>query len=82
MKLMISIKKLVLSGAAVMVIVMMSFAAPAMAEDYFPYHFDTSNWKPTYTPAWCYDSAYKAAVSQYATWDQINYDCDPGPLVR
>ena len=44
--------------------------------------FDTSNWKPSYLPYWCYDPYYKAAVAQYVGWDQVNEDCAPGPVVR
>lgn len=68
--------------AAMLAVTVVASAVPAMGQDFFPNGFDTSNWEPSYYPDWCYDPYYQAAVAQYVGWDQVNYDCGPGPVVN
>ena len=57
------------------VAIMVATAVPAFAQGF---SFDTSNWEPVYTPAWCYDPGH----TQYMSQESIDYYCGPGPVVR
>jgi hypothetical protein len=63
--------------AALIAVMVVAAAAPAMAQ----FSFDTSNWEPVYTPAWCYDPV-QTTDNQYVSRDYIDYYCGPGPVVR
>jgi hypothetical protein len=57
------------------VAIMVATAVPAFAQGF---SFDTSNWTPSYRPAWCDDPYLRAAYAQYVSLDE----CAPGPVVR
>ena len=53
---------LLLTVAAMLALMVVVSAAPAIAQDF---------------PWWCYDEAYKAAAAQSTSWEQVNYECTP-----
>jgi hypothetical protein len=74
-----SIKKLVLLGAVLMVMLAL-VAPPAMAEDYYPYHFDTSTWEPSPATYWC---DYPLGSNKGRAFWEYTYQCyDLGPVVK